>query len=301
MTDQIQPIAPTTDDHVDDVFVEIDRGDANWNPELNTGRERQGTRSVPARAERSTPANGLGDLAHEIENLTKAKALGLVAPLRDKISQTFFGLGGVLSVIQRNKWFRPHESFRKFVLGMGLNYRPALYYVEIYEKITQLELPDDLFEGLGWTKMRTLTRILTKDNAEHWVKLARETSNPELKKRVDAAIAAANPQSAPSPKPTFTRIKFDDRQMETIGLAIARSREQSGIEDESAALESVCSAYLKRPTLVEALSYLTARQLGRLLGTVFARFDEVAVTDALKVACAGRPSITVGEAGAAEK
>ena len=74
----------------------------------------------------------LGDVAHQVENLTEENALAMARQLADEAEFNFFRLGAVLSVIQLNKWYLPYDSFRLFVEGeFSIGYRTASYAVEL--------------------------------------------------------------------------------------------------------------------------------------------------------------------------
>ncbi len=54
-------------------------------------------------------------LVHKIENLEKDAALAWLVTLEDGHEQTYFEIGGVLSVIQKSEWFDPYSSFDEWV------------------------------------------------------------------------------------------------------------------------------------------------------------------------------------------
>ena len=49
----------------------------------------------------------IGDLVHEIESLEKSDAIARLIELEDAHEQTYFEIGGLLSVMQKEKWFDP--------------------------------------------------------------------------------------------------------------------------------------------------------------------------------------------------
>jgi hypothetical protein len=69
------------------------------------------------------------DIAHEVEGLTKVKALNLAENLAENIEVNYFKLGGVLKLINDNSWFEgAYEGFDRFVIeckGFGVARRDA--------------------------------------------------------------------------------------------------------------------------------------------------------------------------------
>src|SRR5208337_5472919 len=55
-------------------------------------------------------ADLISDLVHEIESLEKSYAIARLFELEDAHEQTYFEIGGLLSVMQKEKWFDPFAS-----------------------------------------------------------------------------------------------------------------------------------------------------------------------------------------------
>jgi hypothetical protein len=55
------------------------------------------------------------DLAREIDSLTKDDARARLLELEEHQDKTFFEIGGVLSAIQKHKWFEPFGSLDEWV------------------------------------------------------------------------------------------------------------------------------------------------------------------------------------------
>jgi hypothetical protein len=53
----------------------------------------------------------IGDVIHKIESMEKSEALARVGELEEVTEKSYFEIGGVLSVIQREKWFEPCAAF----------------------------------------------------------------------------------------------------------------------------------------------------------------------------------------------
>ena len=75
---------------------------------------------VEAKAETTTigkkkvekTGNLILDIAHEVESLTKTKALNEAERLAENIEVNYFKLGGVLKLINDNSWFEGFDDLR---------------------------------------------------------------------------------------------------------------------------------------------------------------------------------------------
>ena len=131
----------------------------------------------------------LADLVFEIENMKEKQALELVGTLAEQTEVTFFKLGGVLSVIQANGWFAPYNSFREFVEKKhGIHYRKAVYWTDIYNKLAEAKVPWDKVKYIGWTKLKEIAGVVTNENVDEWVKIAKENNTISLIETVKAHL-----------------------------------------------------------------------------------------------------------------
>jgi hypothetical protein len=91
---------------------------------------------------------------------------------------------------------RPYANFREFVEKKhGIHYRKALYWIEIYKRLVEAEVPWEKVKNIGWTKLKDLAPVLTKENVDSWVKVAEEQTALQLVETVKAAVAANSPKA----------------------------------------------------------------------------------------------------------
>lgn len=117
----------------------------------------------------------LTSAAHEIENLSEARAHAMVAEIADARDFDAFRLGGVLARIHREKWFAGagYADFRSYVEGRhGFRLRKAHYLVSIYGSVIDLGLTWAELKPVGWSKLKELVGVITKDNASEWLATA---------------------------------------------------------------------------------------------------------------------------------
>lgn len=219
----------------------------------------------------------LDDLRQSVENLAETEALSRVAALRERAEQTYFELGAILSLIRRKGWFAEYGSFKKYVqreFGKG-GYRSALHFLQIYEAAAEIGLSHASFKHLGWTVMRLLVPILTKDNAADWIALAGRKSRRELEELI--AVQAALTKAGPPDPPKLAharKLGFSPKHRPLVDKALGRAKNQSGREDELDQLAYICELYVQQPSLSERLLDLPAASQAKLVRLLIAELDE---------------------------
>jgi hypothetical protein len=197
------------------------------------------------------------DLLQDMDDDT---ALATAKTLTERIQRTFWDLGGVLSFIRKNESHRkvevdgenPYdekEGFSKYVYDeLGLKYRKAMYYIEIYEAFAPLGVDVASVLALGWSKAKELTKVVDADNVDEWVDLAnsmgRDDLQAEIKSRTVDASDSTN-DSKPTAKLTTITLKVFDDQAKVVAEAFAKAKE-SLEEDasDSEALVHIVSEWL---------------------------------------------------------
>ncbi len=194
----------------------------------------------------STEADVLQDLVHEIENMEEKQAYELIATLIDQIEATYFKLGGVLSQARANGWHDGYPSFKEFVEGKyGFSYRKAMYLIEIYNSLVESKVPWEKVADLGWSKLREVAPILTLDNVDHWVALAKQQNHVQL---IESVQVAQGKKETADNVSTLT-FYMDMDQKAKISAAINKAKAASGTKVSSVALEYICLDFLGGQTL----------------------------------------------------
>jgi hypothetical protein len=172
----------------------------------------------------------LSDLIHEIETMKEKDAKELVHTLREQTEVTFFKLGGVLSVIQANGWFEPYASFREYVeKEHGIEYRRAVYWTAIYNALAESKVPWQKVQVIPWTKLKEIAKILTIENVDMWVEIAKKQNTITLIQTVKEHLAKDAPQAiedGQSKTVTAKTFKVHEDQKATIEAAVSKAKEQ---------------------------------------------------------------------------
>ena len=166
---------------------------------------------------------------------------------------TFFQIGGVLSRIQSKKWYEPYSSLRDYIeQEHGLNYRRAMYWIEIYNRLTESQIPWTTVAHIGWTKLAVIAPIITTKNVNDLVKAASTHTVLQLtdmvkSDKVDALMNVMNagPEVGEEAVPITTRtFRLNKTQKNIVSDAIWKVRESVGESSDGDALELICSIYL---------------------------------------------------------
>lgn len=186
----------------------------------------------------------------QLENLSQKEAFALVPELHDTVDHAYFKLGGVLAVIQTHEWWKDggYENFKQLVENrFGIKYRKAMYLIGIYAALVESGVPYEAFGNIGWTKVKEIASIVTKENVTEWVEKAALLTVLQLQEAVKAVQSGTLAKSDSTPTTTgvstFT-CKVHDDQKETINKAIEKAMKEADTEHKGVALEAVCMNYL---------------------------------------------------------
>ena len=202
-------------------------------------------------------ADVLQDLVHEIENMKEPQAVKLIADLMEQTEVATFRIGGLLSLVQANGWFQPFASLREFVeTKYGIGYRKAVYWIEIYNRLSNASIPWAKVKDVGWTKLQIIAAVLTQENVDEWVAIAGQQNTVTLVETVKNAKAKnAQGQVTDETSKTVTTMSFKvhSDQKSTIEAAIDKAKGQSGTDVGTVALEFICLDFMGGQTLAERM------------------------------------------------
>lgn len=200
-------------------------------------------------------------------------ALKAAKTLAESSEKTVFTLGGVLAHIKRTDahvnilsdekdeetgkrlplYDKGNKGFNAYVeAALGIAARKADYYVNLYEKFSQITT-EAAIGKIGWTKLRELLPLeLDKDNVDEWLDYAKESSTAEVKDAVTKTLVDSGQKlhgnskrgKGDTEKVTY-KLHFFADQNNVIVEAIDKAREVIG-ED---ATPSQCFAHIAQEWL----------------------------------------------------
>ncbi len=196
--------------------------------------------------------NLIMDIAHEVELLTKTKALNEADRLAENIEVNYFKMGGVLKLINDNSWFEGFEDFDLFVEEKyGFAGRKARYLIAIYDNLVTKQIPWEKVSGLGWTKLKDLAPVLTPENVDEWVAKAEKLTVKELQAILKAETGEGGEKTAKTTDDVIKmQFKLKPDQHDIITQALAKAKGELQTEYDTVALENICSGYVGGNTSV---------------------------------------------------
>lgn len=146
-----------------------------------------------------------------------------------------------------------YKTFKEYVENeFGLEYRNAMYYVSIGEFVQFHGIQKELFEDVGWSKIKLILPEMVKSKMsgseiDKTLKSIKKMTVNELRlllKNKDKKDTSQNE----TVKKTFT---FTIDQYEVIRTALDTIKERKNIDSDSYALEILCNLYLSSQDLFE--------------------------------------------------
>lgn len=191
-------------------------------------------------------------------------ALAAARELVNRSEETYFTLGGVLSTIYRQNIFKSlgfdgKRGFADYTAAdLGINYRKAMYLLEIYEQFTALGLDETRLAAIGWSKAKELTKHATAENIEELLGHAAAMTRTDLQAHIartfvsngDGTAGTAGTAGTSTEKTTLKFSLFAD-QGRTVERALNVAKGQASIEDLNQALEYICGEWLQTAEGVE--------------------------------------------------
>lgn len=187
------------------------------------------------------------DIAHEVEGLTKTKALNEAERLAENIEVNYFKLGGILKLINDNSWFESFPNFDAFVNEKyGFQGRKARYLIAIYDNLVTKQIPWEKVSHLGWTKLKDLAQVLTPENVDEWVAKAEKVTVAELQALLKAGEGGEEGEKTQKTSDDLVKMafKFKADQAEIVTQALAKAKGELHTDFDTVALENICAGYV---------------------------------------------------------
>lgn len=188
----------------------------------------------------------------EIENLKAKDALDLVDKLSDASDFTLFKLGGVLSRIHEDGWYKElkFSTFREYVEQRhALGYRKAMYWIAIYKDLVSSGVPYAAVSSVKWSKLKEIASVINNDNVDEWVQAANENTIDNLIKLVSNYKKSGSEEVAGQLSTTAEGVistmafKVHTDQKENIQAALDKAKAEAKTDVNTVALEYICIAF----------------------------------------------------------
>ena len=204
--------------------------------------------------------------ASEVAGLSAKDSLANLQEAYEHLEEYHFRIGALLSHMQATEAYLTlgYANMRELITSTTrLEYRKAMYLAANAAKIMELQIPESALQGVTWTKLRDVLPVLTAENYEGWLELARTDNSNNLNEAVQAAKVAAlgapeesggdegesegGGEAVPAP-PTKQRgflLYVDQDAM--VQQALDKAKVEGNVDTNGAALAVIATAYTGAP------------------------------------------------------
>lgn len=193
----------------------------------------------------------LAALEHEDEDILElvkdADLLELVSELVGDAAALEYKIGGVLYHVRLSGAYKEADARYKENGGFGLyvkeelnlEYRKAMYLIDIYYKFNLYGISAEKVEELGWTKCAKIAAVMDEGNSEDLLELASESTVADLNDAIKESYKEVGGEKGEKKK----RITFKFRLFEDQGTGVTevleRAAQNLGVKDLSDAFEHI--------------------------------------------------------------
>lgn len=138
--------------------------------------------------------------------------------------------------------FNSFEDYCKIELDM--EYRKAMFFVHIADKMEELSIPDARAEIVGWSKLKEIIKVATPKNLEKWLTKAEKSNLLEIE---EAVRITKRKDSGDKDVPHTTTMKFKMGE-DVAGIvtdALSEAKTLLDTEDTIQALQMICMDWLE--------------------------------------------------------
>lgn len=152
-------------------------------------------------------------------------------------------------------------TFREYCeQELEIGYHKATYFMDIWDKVKTLELPKSKVTKLGWTKMKDIAAVVTKENAEELLEKASSMSSRELTETVKT-MRKSDPNKDKNVPVTVTfSVKMGESEHRVVLDAIEEAKKLLETDQTTLALETICSDWMEakggQPTVTALEDYI---------------------------------------------
>ena len=170
---------------------------------------------------------------------------------RDMVEIGYMRLARCLYDIYYRDAFRTwdYSSFEDYVDSeLQINYRKAMYLIEIYNKATMLNMDLARLEKIGWTKARELIRIVDQTNTDEWLSIAEDSTAKELTFKVKVEKDKLDDRASISdaaPSTTTITLRLGMAENAIIQEAVEQSASLINTDDLALALANICQEWVE--------------------------------------------------------
>ena len=136
-----------------------------------------------------------------------------------------------------------YDSFQDYAEEqLDVKGRKAAFMVQIAKTLKRLGIPWEDVQEVGWRKTAAIASILNKDNAQQWIKEAKETPLAHLSEKVKALKQGREISEEP---PIRMTIQLDQDENTIVQAALDFAKRYEDVNSNSKAIIRICYEYFQ--------------------------------------------------------
>jgi len=230
---------------------------------------KQATKTQTKQASKSTQKQSTGKKAQTHADKIRSEIPELMA----QADQHYLDAAERLSEVFHKGFYQQPYGYEKFdhYCEAELPWKPrsAKYLIEVFDKANLLNLPKDRIAKIGWTKMKDLVAILSKemseDEIEDWLKFAEENKSRDVTEEVKKHRRRTRSDSGSSPEDGHItwRLKMTESEANILTDGINEAKALCSTSNDVTALEMIVQDWMEvkgnrpsRASIEDAIQYL---------------------------------------------
>jgi DNA polymerase III gamma/tau subunit len=180
---------------------------------------------------------------------------GQIKEFRDQVEEGYLDMSQLMAEIFHKEFYLEwgFDTFQDYVSKeLDFEIRKAEYFVKIWDKTKALNLPRAELHKLGWTKIKDLINVMTAENAQEWLKRAKDMSTREVTDAV--RITRRVDPNVPRPATVITlKLVMSESEANIITEALGEAKQLCNTTNDVLALEMICQDWMQekcaKPTM----------------------------------------------------
>lgn len=211
---------------------------------------------APAKEEKAEESDELAPLENEDEDIValvegSENILELASELVEEGAELDYRLGGVLYHVRLSKEFQSLDDRYKENGGFGLyvkehlniEYRKAMYLIDIYYKFNMYGIAADKVKEIGWTKAAKIAAVMTDDNAEDLVELAEQNTVADLQDTIKEQYVAGKGAGTEKKKRVTFKFRLFEENATVVTEILEEAAQTLGTKDLAAVFEHIVTEW----------------------------------------------------------
>lgn len=211
---------------------------------------------APTKEEKAEESDELAPLENEDEDIVALvegaeNILELASELVEEGAELDYRLGGVLYHVRLSKEFQNLDDRYKENGGFGLyvkehlniEYRKAMYLIDIYYKFNMYGIAADKVKEIGWTKAAKIAAVMTDDNAEDLVELAEQNTVADLQDTIKEQYVAGKGAGTEKKKRVTFKFRLFEENATVVTEILEEAAQTLGTKDLAAVFEHIVTEW----------------------------------------------------------